>query len=171
MIEQDAKRKTLKTDRNQVNAFYTRCFWFLTCTWGPWAFQDLPETPSSSLCRIKYCLGFLEAHPPVKWKKKNPDIHQKAGLRLWISISNATAELCDCAYNFIPGREAEYSASLCPPLHRPGWCAESVSSTPPGSLKTCPPARPETWWPASWLSRNSDRRDCSEYVFNALHCL
>lgn len=119
----------------------------------------------------KILFRFLRSSSTCKMKKKNPDIHQKAGLRLWISISNATAELCDCAYNFIPGREAEYSASQCPPLHRPGWCAESVSSTPPGSLKTCPPARPETWWPASWLSRNSDRRDSSEYVFNALHCL
>lgn len=95
----------------------------------------------------------------IHLEKKNT--HKR---KIWVrnTINKKTAVVCvSCS---IPARAAECSASPCPPPRRPGWCGASASSTPPGSLMTCRPARPETWWPASSLSRSSggDRRDRSE---------
>ena len=84
--------------------------------------------------------------------------------KVWVrnTINNNTAVMCESCS--IPARAAECSASPCPPLRRPGWCGASASSIPPGSLTTCRPARPETWWPASslWRSSDGDTRDRSE---------
>lgn len=119
--------------------------WFLTCTWGPLAFQDLPGTPSSSLCLTEYCWGFLEAHRP-----ENPkDTHEQ----LCATVAHLRVLI---VRQFILVKAAECCASRCPPLRRQGWCGGTVLGILPGSRMTYPPTRPETWWPASSLWRSSN---------------
>lgn len=114
----------------------------------------------------KMLLRFLRSSSTWKHRRAHGPLYDQ------YQQCNAVA-LCGCMHCFVPARAAECSASQYPPLRRLRWYGGSVVSIPPESLTTCPPARPETWWPASSPVRSSgeDRGDSSECQCLHIVCL